>query len=293
MNLNFLVLVTFLIGSFSFGYEGPKPLIDIKIDTNISLGKSGIYKYSYKITNPSSNNGEIMYFAIFFDQNSAADTVLSDKDLAQCPMFSKTSSANANRKYFMPQVWSEAPTRWTCNYGTLPDYSKGSFGWGAREKDFIKPGKSQDGFSLLSYGIPAILDVLVKPYINLDLLSNEYEENLEKTVALRNKVKWMGKTIGPKAPPKVFNAKTSIQSLIDLESQSLTLEWIKDSGISKSFEAKLESAAKKIESGDKKAAKNILKAYLSEVETQQGKHLTTEAYAVLYYNGKYILDHLD
>jgi hypothetical protein len=41
-----------------------------------------------------------------------------------------------------------------------------------------------------------------------------------------------------------------------------------------------------------KTAKNVLGSFLNDVQAQNGKHLTSEAYALLYFNGKYLVDHL-
>ena len=73
---------------------------------------------------------------------------------------------------------------------------------------------------------------------------------------------------------------------------SFSLGWIDHKGIKVSLDAKLDSALKKIKEGDKKAALNILNAFLSDVEAQQGKHLSSEAYALLYFNAKYLIENM-
>lgn len=44
--------------------------------------------------------------------------------------------------------------------------------------------------------------------------------------------------------------------------------------------------------GNANPAIGSLQAFLNEVEAQNGKHITGEGYALLYYNGEYLLDRL-
>jgi hypothetical protein len=133
---------------------------------------------------------------------------------------------------------------------------------------------------------------LAEADIDYDQLPSEYYENSTKTLALENQINWKGKTIGPKAPPKVFKASGFAKYLRSLLDQSSKLAWVKNPAILKSLEAKLDQIQKKIDAGDKKTAKNILKAFVSEIEAQNGKHLASEAYALLKFNGQYLLERL-
>lgn len=284
------LLLLFAFIPLAHAYEGPAPLRDIVMTTKVTFDTTkGLYRFEYRVENPAKNDGEIFSIDIFlpFDPNSEA--TLSSTGLPQCPKYHAHTVLNSGR---VVMVGSESPKKWSCGYGTLAGYASPSFGWGSRSTEMIKPGKSLEGFALLSRGLPAILNVLIEPDIDLDRLPEEYEENLTKTVALNNKVKWMGKVVGPKAPSKVFSATDFAKNLGSLLDQSSKLEWIKDSGILKSLEAKLNQIQKKIDDGDLKTAKNVLGAFIAEVEAQNGKHLTPEAYALLKFNGKFLLDHL-
>jgi hypothetical protein len=64
---------------------------------------------------------------------------------------------------------------------------------------------------------------------------------------------------------------------------------------------KLDNAKKKLAEGSPGATKNILRAFINEVEAQgcatyencpPGKHLTSEAYALLKFNAQYLIDNL-
>jgi hypothetical protein len=90
-----------------------------------------------------------------------------------------------------------------------------------------------------------------------------------------------------------------VQLIIDMKHEAYTLGWITDSGVETSLDAKLDNAKKKFESGQTKAATQMLEAFINEVEAQgcatyddcpEGKHLKPEAYALLKYNAQYLID---
>jgi len=293
MNIAHLMFLLLVIGNLSFAYDGPNPLQGIQVGVEINKSESGIINYSYSISNPKSNNGEITAVDIFIGWNPDQEEKLTDTGLSHCKKNLKSAtSVVPERKPVIP-VGSIGPDDWLCGYADLAGYTAGSYGWGAISlKSSIKPGSQRGGFALKSPGIPAIREILIRPDIDLERLPPEYNENVEKTIALENKVKWLGKTIGPKAPPKVFKGSEFIQYLISSKEQSFTLGWIKNKGLERSLDAKLDAAKKKIEFGDNKSAKNIMQAFLNEVEAQKGKGLSSEAYALLFYNGQYLIDHL-
>src|SRR5262249_36180349 len=149
-----------------------------------------------------------------------------------------------------------------------------------------------NGIMLSSQALPGIRDVNVEPDIDVDQLPDEYDENLQKTIELHNSVRWTGKTIGPKAPPKTFVASDFVNYLISVKEQSVTIGWIKDPGLANSLDVKLNDAKKKIAAGDSKTAKNVLGAFQSELTAQNGKQVSTEAYGLLFFNAQYLIDHL-
>jgi parallel beta-helix repeat protein len=89
---------------------------------------------------------------------------------------------------------------------------------------------------------------------------------------------------------------TPIPTTIDelrTETEDLGLEGeIDNKGIVKSLLAKLNVAQKLIENGKINQAKNILNAFINEVQAQSGKHITREAADILIESAEYILSHL-
>lgn len=297
-------LLASVFGSTAFGYEGivpntssgsyegPSPLQGIKIAASISVDSQGRYRYAYTVTNPSSNDSQIADVTFFLPWNPAKEVSLATAGFTHCKGHSGGSGEQwILQKRPMVPVGSEAPKGWSCNYENLAGFSDGAFSFGGIDDPyFVNPGSSLR-MTIISAGLPAIRTVLIEPYIDTDLLPEEFNLG-NKLELLHEKVRWTGKGIGPKAPPKVFDASAFIAYLISLKEQSRVEGWIDNDGISNGLGAKLNDAQKKITAGDTKTAKNVLGAFLNDVQAQNGKHLTSEAYALLYFNGKYLADHL-
>ncbi len=165
----------------------------------------------------------------------------------------------------------------------------------------IPPGKKMGSFILTSYAIPGIRDAKIQPDIDYDNLPDEYYGNVELTKQLQDSLIYSTKTIGPTAPPADFKPIEFLYYIISLKHEAASLGWITNKGIENSLDKKLDNAKKKLEQGNTTAAKNILNAFLKEVEAQgcksshdcpKGKHLTPEAYGLLKYNVEYLIDNL-
>lgn len=168
----------------------------------------------------------------------------------------------------------------------------------------IPAGEGVTGASFKSKGLPTIVDSQFSGQrrgqyiIPGDETPDDIDKSFDRVYAklqAQYPDKWADtvkqKTVGPVDLPTTFNAASFIQTLITLVNQSRTRGWIDNDGIANSLRAKLNTANSKV-TGDSKTAKNVLGAFLSEVQSQNGKHLSSEAYALLFFNGKYLLDSL-
>ncbi|MBI3543389.1 MAG: hypothetical protein HY075_08980 [Deltaproteobacteria bacterium] len=181
-----------------------------------------------------------------------------------------------------------------------------SWSWSKVKGDVrgIPAGQTVSGFSFKSKGLPGIVNstfagkrrVKFKPP-SPDRESIEVQQSFNRvykaTVAQypdKFGTAVTRKTIGPIDPP-AFNAASAIQNLITLVNQSKAQGWIDNDGIVTSLLAKLNTAQSKVGT-DKATAKNTLNAFMNEVSAQNGKHLTSEAYALLYFNAQYAVNHL-
>jgi hypothetical protein len=180
------------------------------------------------------------------------------------------------------------------------------YSWSSDEADDfnIKPGGSLSGFSLQSAGLPGIVTFYAHGWVDLPTITEEEmpgedEEDCPERNIFINAFKT--KTIGPTAPPEELVPADFLRNLIEMKHEATKQGWITNTGVERSLDAKLDAALKNVQSGNTKAAGNILGAFINEVEAQgcetyddcpKGKHLTPEAYALLKYNAQYLIDNL-
>jgi hypothetical protein len=103
---------------------------------------------------------------------------------------------------------------------------------------------------------------------------------------------YQGITLAPVLPPKEFKSVVFLDTLISQKQRACKLKWIDNKGLCQSLQAKLKNVQKQLDKGKTKTAINDLNAFINEVEAQKGKHLTSEGYGLLYYNGEYLLKKL-
>jgi hypothetical protein len=140
----------------------------------------------------------------------------------------------------------------------------------------------------------------LEPFFRQTPVDEATPENTERLKAIEQAIVVTLKTVGPTAPPKDFVAVEFLNYLISLLHDSRQQGWITGDGAHKSLLAKLSNAKRKLEAGQNHVAKNMLNALLNEVQAtscQQfscpgNKPLTSEAYALLYFNGQYLWERL-
>ncbi len=161
------------------------------------------------------------------------------------------------------------------------------------------PGTWAQGFGFAKADLPAIVTFLswgkVEPPSFPEGMA---PESCEGTDAIENSFK--GKTVGPKAPPQPFVPLEFLNYLIALLHDSRQQGWIRVDGIHQSLLAKLLAAKRSLEAGRSEPAKGQLKAFLNEVQAVScaeftcpgNKPLTSEAHALLFFNGQYLFERL-
>jgi hypothetical protein len=161
----------------------------------------------------------------------------------------------------------------------------------------ISPGESYGGFKIASPGLPGIANAYFQgaTSIKAQFVGTMRNREVAKQIsALRSfPTNYVSKkTIAPVIKPDSITVSALLDSLISYKHQALALGWITNRGIANSLDQKLENARRQLERGNNKAAKNMLEAFLNEVEAQKDKHLTSEAYALLKFNAEYLISKL-
>lgn len=155
-------------------------------------------------------------------------------------------------------------------------------------------------FSLESNYLPTFIQTYIKgrpKVINFSFVappSQEVEilrDSLTSKVANSRGVSL--KTIGPRKIPDGITNKALLDSLRSYQNFSCDTTWITNQGICRSLEAKLDNVKRQLDRGNRNAAKGSLEAFLNEVEAQKDQQLSSEAYALLSFNGQYLLEQLN
>ncbi len=299
------VLMLLMAGSPSSLVHGagpiPSPFRGVTVAAVVRKDeRTGIFTYLYRVSNPAINDGLIWSIDIEITQGPN-DAVLSRTGLVNGPGYDRVSSEDASRRISMVPVGIDGPPGWDASLGSDSHVPlRGVAGWARTESaELIGPGQSREGFRLTSYGLPGIRIVEVEPEIDYANLPDEFAD-AQKARQLRDSLIFFTKTVGPKAPPKDFVPLEFLNYLITLVRDSRQLGWIKVDGVQQSLLAKLLNAKRKLEAGDIIVAKNMLNAFLHEVQGAScpeftcpgNKPLTSEAFALLFFNGQFLVERL-
>lgn len=293
-----------LAAASSFAWSGPipSPLQGVTIATRVSHDRrTGVFMFDSRVTNPAVNNGEIRMIALDLSRGPS-DAVLSRAGLVNGPRYLLNLSEDAFQQIPMVPVGISAPEGWAPALGsTRGDAPRGLAIWGTLTKTSrIIPGQTRDGYRLTSYGLPGIRTVEIRPDIDWDNLPDEFFGDADRSRALEESLLFRTSSVGPKAPPQNFVALDFLNYLISLVFDSRQMGWIKVDGVEQSLLAKLTATKRKLEAGDTGVAKNILNAFLNEVRATScqeftcpgNKPLTSEAFALLFFNGQFLSDRL-
>ena len=179
--------------------------------------------------------------------------------------------------------------------------------------NLIKPGESRSGFKTISPVLPSIVNCYIQGYVPATIGSTEDErQNI-----LHNSV--VTKTLGTRDTSVSMSMTEWVDTLLSYIDQSHSLGWINNTrdddaeqdenaedGIVKNLDKRLTQTRDLIDKGKTDAARNRLEKFLDKVEKlwarqqkEEAKNrknpkiiFTSEAYALLKYNGEYLLDHL-
>jgi len=305
-----IVLLSTISGSLALA-KISSPLQDAKISAEATLNaKTGIYRYTYMVFNPPINDGQIFLFEIDISKKLSSIELSSEGLIIQRGISARgtfiTRSfeeeiAKKNLEKAVIPIGAQPPLSQSFPGWTVGISAMRTVMWGGSERNLILPNQTLEGFVATSYGLPSIREATLQPVIDYDNLPEEYYGNIELTKQLQDSLTYHTKTIGPTAPPADFKPLDFLDYIISMKHEASSLGWITNKGIEQSLDVKLENARKKIERGQNDTAKEILKAFINEVEAQgcesyddcpKGKHLTPEAYALLRYNVQYLVERL-
>jgi len=267
----------------------------VSLNVGFDLARSNqIYNYSYSVSNGIAAQESVYVFDIRLPNN--------------VPITSQSTSSSWKKVFF-----SAAPeiVRW---HATV-DRKSHHF------KDLIGPGTSRSGFSFGSNLLPGIVIYYSEGWAPAPVF--EEGEATDSIPGYSDLTAYgpgvVGKTVGPTQLPNPFNSLVFLDTLLSYIDQSHSLGWINNTrdddaeqdenaedGIVKNLDKRLTQTRDLIDKGKTDAARNRLEKFLDKVEKlwarqqkEEAKNrknpkiiFTSEAYALLKYNGEYLLDHL-
>ena len=157
------------------------------------------------------------------------------------------------------------------------------------DANYIHKGESDGSFGYSSSGLPSIGAYYVRghnqpPNIVIDTTFNAYQDILTNSVT--------GSTIIASDPPNSFNALAFLDSLSSDVTQSKKLNWIFNQNISDKYLGYFSTAKSQVQANSTTSARSTLQTVLSNVSADSTSNLSSEAYALIWYNTEYLLSQL-
>jgi hypothetical protein len=169
------------------------------------------------------------------------------------------------------------------------------------ESAFLLPASSVNGFQLRSRGLSGIRRFELEPYVieedlpialpEDDADSNRY---FSERRALIQGASAIGVTVGPTAPPAMFERKAFLATLGSYLAEAVRQRWVRSAGIQRDLEDTLAAATLSLAGGNLVATREHLRAFLALVSDDAIANgtVTPEGVALLAINAQYLLDRL-
>jgi len=277
-----LIVSTILIPVAAYGatyWGGELPDIsNTKTDADVTLN-GDIYTFTYNIQSGSSNTGNISHITI--DISKPTDGFPLDGQSLPTAYFSGKEVLNKT----VP-IGMFGPNGW---YPGIDYKSRAAWGGSA-----YTPGQNFGGLQITSRGIPSIREIIIWP----KLIPPREDSGItfEDIEATENKVNLVGKTIAPTAPPTegdgIYSPFLHIEQIIGYIEESATLGWIPDATLTAALRANALLIKQAIDGYDSASAKTELTGFISLLAQSPPAARKNEAYGLLYYNAKYMLENI-
>lgn len=291
-----------LIRSNAKGFEFP----DISSTSiHAEATKTGeIFTYAYAVSNPSTSIGGVSSIDINVKKPPEGVELSGDSLISgNCLLGESTElSLRAMREAGTPAipVGMDAPLNWSCSYD-----ADVMAGWGSSEfpPSDILPGQSLGGFQITSRGLPGIRAYRASSFVDIDDLPIEPPEDdgpdedryFRELAVIHKAIKHAeGKTLGPTAPPAVFDSLVFLDTLRGYVAESRTLGWLTDAALVATLTDHLDAAAVAIAAGDTATAKSQLQAFIAALPVPPAgtAACSSECSGLLVFNAQYLLGQL-
>lgn len=163
----------------------------------------------------------------------------------------------------------------------------------------LPPGTSATGFRFVHADLPSIVTFLAWNYADPPSFAEGMApDSCQGDDIIENSFK--GATLGPKPPPKDFVPVEFLNYLIALLHDSRQLGWVREKDEHQKLLKTLLGAKRRLERNEPGKAAHRLEKFVERVEKDACRDfrcrkemaLTSEAFALLFFNGRYLLDRL-
>jgi hypothetical protein len=162
--------------------------------------------------------------------------------------------------------------------------------WGPLDVEYqIDPGDSLGNYNYNSYDLPSIKLFLSAAYVEQIDLNREPDSTSESSIFETSK---LGYTVAPDSNIRNLNHNDYLDSLISFSQQSIIQNWITDELTTDKYINYFQNTKGFIQQNNISEALNILNTVLQDVQQDSGVALTSEAYALLFFNTEYLVEQL-
>lgn len=255
----------------------------------------GWYVYSYAVSNPARNTGEIDGIEIDiqnpYGTRLAADSLTISRGGNPYDYQQQYDRIKANPYWgrhlplFVP-VGLKVPPRWNSGLKVTEVASM----YPGTGDDSIKPGMSQGGFELTSYGLPSIRDVWFRPEWVFMVADHDAVTLADREAAgqIEQNIKYQTVTLGPSGVDRGSFAHWNL--LRDDLARAIGLGWFPDAGLANTLTIQLAAARAALDARDLYLTHQRLAVLLATISASTPAQRTSEGYGLMYFNVKAIIE---
>jgi len=286
--------------------EMPTPIFrGATIEAEATFEKSArTYVYTYTLSNPSSNTGELASFKIDVSADEATNAMVSRtagltlqfvaRPVPFTEILSRFEKLNARTGMrYRLRAETVVPFGQTVPAGCNGGLSMDSFaGFSCGPNNFVQPGSSRGGFRLISYGVPTVRNAQLEAFW-MHIVKDHEQVTPEQARAagrIEQDLRLHAVTLG--ASGVAHGSRAHWEQLRTDLARAIQLRWIDDAMLAKELTEQLSSARQALEASDASAARSGLQRLLATLERARGQ-TRKEGFGLVSLNAWSLLENID
>ncbi len=232
----------------------PANLLIVNLTAAVSPD-SGRFRYSYRLTDSSSSEQSIDHF------------YLTDV---------RSVCLSLQPEHWDFIAWTDTPVvGWTA----MPGFAQ-----------LNRPGQTNDSLALVCAGLPSIVSFFIQGQRLLPTALSTITPNDIRNDLFSNSIH--GKTIVPNDPPSQLDGLDFIDTMQSYIIQSRLLGWITSQPIAEKYTTSYDSVKARLLRNDIASVRSKLQSVMQNAVTDSSSSLSSEAFALIYYNTQYLIAQL-